>query len=76
MGNKIGYTAITYCSPSQTASEFDNFSENFEKRLYQIQQIRSTFVVIIGNFNARSKSWWNEDNTSNEDSQIDSQTTT
>ena len=29
MGNKIGYIAVTYCSRSQTASEFDNFSEIF-----------------------------------------------
>ena len=27
MGNKIGYIAVTYRSPSQTASEFDNFLE-------------------------------------------------
>ena len=45
--------------------------ENFEKLLYQIQQFRSFFVVILGDFNARSKSWWNEDRTSNEGSQID-----
>ena len=50
--------------------------ENFEKRLYQIQQFRSSFVVILGNFNARSKSWRNEDITSNEGSQLDSVITT
>ena len=72
MGNKIGYMAVTYRSPSQTASEFANFLENFEKLLYQIQQFRSPFVVILGDFNAKSKSLWNEDITSNEGSQIDS----
>ena len=76
MGNKICYIAVTYHSPSQTASEFDNFLENFEKLLYQIRQFRSSFVVTLGDFNARSKSWWNEDITSNEGSQIDSITTT
>ena len=69
---KTGYTAVTYCFPSQTASEFVNFLENFEKGLYQIQQFRSSFVVILGNFNAKSKSWWNKDIISNEGSQIDS----
>ena len=44
--------------------------------MYQIQQFRSTFVVILGVFNAQSKSWWNEDITSNKGSQIDSLTTT
>ena len=55
MGDKIGYIAVTYCSPSQTVSEFAIFLENFEKLLYQIQQFRSSFVVILGDFNAKSK---------------------
>ena len=76
MGNKIGYIAVTYLSPSQTASEFAIFLENFEKLLYQIQQFRSSFVVILGDFNSRSKSWWNEDIISNDGSQIDLLTTT
>ena len=75
MGNKIGYIAVTYHCPSQTASEFDNFLENFEKLLYQIQQFRSSSAVTLGDFNAKSKSWWNEGITSNEGSQIDSLTT-
>ena len=33
MGNKIGYITVTYRSPSQTASDFDNFLENFWKTL-------------------------------------------
>ena len=75
MRNKIGYIAVTYRSPSQTASEFDSFLETFEEFLYQIQQFRSSFVVILRDFNARSKSWWNEDITSNKGSQTDSLTT-
>ena len=76
MGNKIGYIAVTYHSPSQIGSEFANFLEDFEKLLYQIQQFRSSFVVILGDFNAKSKSWWNKHITSNEASQIDSLATT
>ena len=56
MGNKIGYIAVKYCSPSQTASGFANFLENFENLLYQIQQFRSSFVVKFGDFTAKSKS--------------------
>ena len=44
VGNKIGYIGVTYRSPSQTASEYDNFLQNSEKLLYQIQQFRSPFV--------------------------------
>ena len=76
IGNKIGYLAVTFCCPSQTASEFANCLENFEKFLYQIQQFRSSFLFILGDFNAKSKSSWNEDITSNEGSQIDSLATT
>ena len=50
--------------------------ENFEKLLYQIQQFRSSFVVILGDFNAKSNLWWNNDIASNEGSQIDSLATT
>ena len=76
IGNKIGYIAVTYRSPSQIAIEFADFLENFEKRQYQIQQFRSFFVVILGDFNAKFESLWNEDITSNEGSQIDSLATT
>ena len=34
MRNKTGYIVVTYHSPSQTASEFASFLENFEKLLY------------------------------------------
>ena len=47
MGNKIGYIAVTYCSPRQTASKFAILLNDFEKNLYQIQQFRSPFVVIL-----------------------------
>ena len=40
--------------------------------MYQIQQFRLSFEVIFSDFNTKSKSWWNEDITSNEGSQIDS----
>ena len=44
--------------------------------MYQIQRFRSYFVVILGDFNSRFKSWWNENIKPNEGSQIDSLTTT
>ena len=76
MGNKKDYIAATCPSPSQIAGKFDVFVENFEELLYQIQLFRSYFIVILGDFNARSKTWCNADITSNEGSQIDSLTTT
>ena len=77
MGNKIGYITVTCHFPSQTAIEFANFLENFDILTFVPHSaVRSPFVVTLGGFNAKSKSWWNEDITSNEGSQIDSLATT
>ena len=38
--------------------------------------LKSSFTVILGDFNARSQSWWSDDITSFEGSHIDSLTTT
>ena len=69
---KLDYITVTYGSFSQTGSQCDNFF----KILSNIQEVRSTFADIPGDFNARSKSWWYMDITSSEGSQIDSLTAT
>ena len=74
--NKSGYIAVRYGYPSQTASEFGSFLENFEKPLYQIQHFILSLVVMLGDYNTRTESWCNEDITSNKGLQIDSLTTT
>ena len=76
MGNKIGYVAVTYHSTVFHGWWIWEFFENFEKLLYQIQQFRSSVAVILGDFNARPKSQWNEDIASNEGSHINSLTPT
>ena len=38
--------------------------------------LKSSLTVILGDFNARSQSWWSDDITSYEGSHIDSLTTT
>ena len=72
--NKVGYVAVIYCSPSQSVNEFDYFHLNFEKLLNQISQLKSSFLVILGDFNARSRSWWCEDITSHKGAQLESLT--
>ena len=54
--NKVGYVAVIYHSPSQSVNEFDDFLPNFEKFLNQISQLKSSFLVILGDFNTRSRS--------------------
>ena len=72
--NKVGHIIVIYRSPSQSATEFDGFLVNFEKLLNHVRQLKSTFLLILGDFNARSKSWWYEDITSHEGLQIESLT--
>ena len=48
---------------------------NFDKPLNHIKHFRPAFTSILGDFNARSKSWWPEDVKSHEDTHIESLTT-
>ena len=54
--NKVGYVAVIDHSPIQSVNEFDDFLLNFEKLLNQISQLKLSFLVILGDFNARSRS--------------------
>ena len=70
-----GYVIVIYRSPSQTAVEFDEFLSNLEKLLNFVKQFQPSFTIILGDFNARSKSWWPDDIISPEGTDIDSLTT-
>ena len=71
--NRKGYVFVTYWSPSQSSNEFDEFLSNFDKLLNHIKQFRPSFTIILGDFNARPKSWWPEDVTSHEGTHVESQ---
>ena len=58
------YIAVIYCSPSQSCSEFEDFLFNLEKLINQIKQLKPSFTIILGDFNARSSDWWPDDITS------------
>ena len=74
--NTTGYVAVIYRSTSQSSNEFEEFLVNFNKLLNQVNMLKSSFTVILGDFNARSQSWWSDDIISFEGSHIDSLTTT
>ena len=59
--NKRGYVVSLYRSPSQTQDEFDNFLTSFEKLIGDIIAKNPSFVLITGDFNARSTNWWKND---------------
>ena len=72
---KFSITKSMYRSPSQSVTEIEEFLSNFDKLLNHIKQFRPSFTIILGDFNARSKSWWPEDVTSHEGTHIQSLTT-
>ena len=54
--NQKGYVVVTYRSPNQSSTAFDEFLSNFDKLLNHIKQSRPSFTMILGDFNAKSKS--------------------
>ena len=56
--NKKGYVAIMYRSPSQSSIGFESFLTGFEHMLSSVLFSKSQFTVILGDFNARSPTWW------------------
>ena len=75
VNNKKGYIAVLYRSPSQTNTVFNDFLSNFEKLLQELSALNPDFQIILGNFNARSKSWWRSDINTIEGTKINSVTT-
>ena len=71
---KKGYIAVIYRSPSQTNTVFNDFLSNFEKLLQELSALNPDFSIILGDFNARSKSWWKSDINTIEGTKIDSVT--
>ena len=73
---KKGYVAVMYSSPSQSSIEFESFLSGFEDMFGSVIFSKSQFTVILGNFNARSSSWWSNDITNINGTLIDSLTAT
>ena len=69
---QVGFIIVSYRSPSQTISQFDDFLSSFEKLFDDVQILQPAFTVILGDFNARSKSWWSGDSTTREGTRLDS----
>ena len=55
--NKKGYVITLYRSPSQTSDEFQSFISNLEKLLININNFDPHFVILLGDFKAKSRSW-------------------
>ena len=61
-----------YCSPNQTNDQFYKFLDNMELNLEYAMQTNPSLLVVLGDLNAKSKNWYNEDNTTYEGENIES----
>ena len=61
-----------YRSLVKTPDELNSFSNNFEKLIIDIYSQKADFVLMIGDFNAKSCSWSINNTTSPEEAQLDS----
>ena len=61
-----------YSFPRQNQENFDHFLLSLENSLGNIRNKDSAFTILLGGFNARSKSWWVHDITNIEGTQMES----
>ena len=63
-----------YRSPSQTQDQFNEFLLNFEQLLSDVFFCSPSFLLIRGDFNAKTSSWWRKDSTTSKGIQIEALT--
>ena len=59
-----------HCTGSQTSDEVDSFITNLDKTVDDTSRSNLHFVLIIGNFNAKSSNWSSNDITTAESAQL------
>ena len=57
-----------YRSPSQLHNEFSSFITNLKSTLYATTLRKPFLTTVLGNLNAKNKFWFDQDNTSYEES--------
>ena len=63
IGNKICNFITLYRSPSQNQNYFQAFIENLEMNLETLGEKKPFLMVVIGDFNAKSKHLFSQDST-------------
>ena len=71
MSNKRGYVVSIYWSPSQNFDNFNSFSTNLEKLVINMSSSNLNFILMIGDFHAKSRNWSYNDTTTAEGAQLD-----
>ena len=60
-----------YRSPSQMSDGFDSFITNLENIVVDMSRSNSHFLLLIGDFNAKSSNWSSNETTTAEGAQLD-----
>ena len=66
IGDKLCTFVALYRSPSQLLDNFETFIDNFELNLETLSRKNPFLLVAIGDFNAKSKVWYCNDNTTDQ----------
>ena len=66
IGDKLCTFVALYGSPSQSPDNFETFIDNFELNLETLSRKNTFLLVAIGDFNAKSKVWYCNDNTTSQ----------
>ena len=66
IGHKLCTLVALYRSPSQSLDNFETFIDNFELNLETLSGKNPLLLVDIGDFNAKSKVWYRNDNTTSQ----------
>ena len=63
IGNKICNFITLHRSPSQNQDDFEAFIDNLEMNLETLARRNPFLMVVLGDINAKSKHWCNQDST-------------
>ena len=66
------FFSCLYRSPSQKQDEFEEFYNDLNLLLFNINDVNPTLSVITGDFNAKSSRWWSRDKDNAEIQEINS----
>ena len=72
--NKKGYLVSLYRSPNQNLDKFELLLTNLENLLADITSRNPHFMLLLNDFNAKSKTWFINDQSSSEVTQLESLT--
>ena len=70
IGRKKVFFVVVYRSPSQNAESFYSFLENLELIIQNLKDKRPHYIILTGDFNCRSDSWWVEDDVTKEGTKL------